>query len=83
MPWSWVISPPTSVHFSCGSTPSISATFGHGAPQPPGGLGTSMVRRSTTERLQRTIESVQPCPSLADVERLSKVQRSEHDTSLR
>ena len=68
MPWSWVINPPTRVHFSCGSTASISATFGQGAPHPPGGLGTSMVGRSTTERLQRTVECVEPRTSLANIE---------------
>lgn len=75
MPWSWVMRPPTSVHPSCGSTASISATFGQGEPQPPGGLGTSIVSRSATEPGQRIDESIETNPTLTDVERLGEVER--------
>ena len=48
-PWwiacSCVIRPPISVHRFVGSTRAISATFGHGSPQPPAGAFTSNVGR--------------------------------------
>ena len=78
MLWSCVISPPTSVQLSCGRTASISATFGHGAPHPPGGLDTLRVGRSTTESRQRIVQVVEPDPTLARVQRLSEVESGEH-----
>ena len=75
--------PPTSVHFSCGSTASISATFSHGPAQPPGGLGTSMVGRSATEVLQRPVERFETCPSLTYIQGLRQIQRREYDATTR
>lgn len=79
MAWSCAIRPPTSVYFSCVSTASISATFGHGAPQPPPGLGTSMVVRSAMEVLQRMIERVKAGPPFTYVEGLSQIHCREQD----
>ncbi len=65
--------PPTRVHLWWGNTAPISATFGQGAPHPPGGFGTSMVARSATETSQRPVEGVETDPTLADVEGLGEI----------
>lgn len=81
--WVCVPKPPTSVQLVWGRTAaSISATFGHGAPQPPAGLGTSTVRRSAMEVRQRAAERIETGSPLAHLEGLGQVQRCEHHSAV-
>lgn len=61
-----------------GRTASISAAFGHGDPQPPGGVATVIVGRSATQLLQRLAQCAQAGTSLAHVERLGQVEPGQH-----
>ena len=77
--WVCVPKPPTSVQLVWGRTAaSISATFGHGRPQPPGASARWVVGRFVTESLQRDRQTVQPGTALADVERLGQVEGCQH-----
>jgi len=69
--------PPTSVHLSWDNTASISATFGHGVPQPPAGVATSMIGLSATEPAEGSVQRIDSGTAFADVEGLGQVECGE------